>query len=223
MTVYQYALNSPLIFNDPLGDKAAGGVTGQYADFWNTALSYTRSYGASGFSAFGSDLEGFTRGAATMSENGTWGMNGWAQDYASASQAFYDNTGARALTADKDGYISTGFYYRDGQGKAVTKNGVSGEYTTVYIGKQEHSARAAGSFTDELGQVLNLGGIVWGGTELALQTIRQNNGPQAIGRFLGFGTQRTAGALKGTLGYGVIELGSWLYNGKSIEQNIFDK
>lgn len=25
------------------------------------------------------------------------------------------------------------------------------------------------------------------------------------------------------IGYGVIELGSWLYNGKSIEQNIFDK
>ncbi|KIA92750.1 hypothetical protein OC25_15250 [Pedobacter kyungheensis] len=26
-----------------------------------------------------------------------------------------------------------------------------------------------------------------------------------------------------TLGYGALELGSWLYNGKSIEQNIFDK
>jgi hypothetical protein len=138
-----------------------------------------------------------------------------------------------------------------------------------------------------MGQILNLGGVTWGGAELGIQAIRHNNGPQAIGRFMGFGTQRTAQALKGTLGalskagkylgaagqvlntyayiskgldpsqklttgdhagfwtgsavftaaaivggpvtggialgYGIVELGSWLYNGRSIEQNIFDE
>lgn len=40
-----------------------------------------------------------------------------------------------------------------------------------------------------------------GGTEIGLKAIRRNNGPQVIGKYLGFGTQRTAKALKGTLGY----------------------
>lgn len=66
---------------------------------------------------------------------------------------------------------------------------------------------------------------------MGIQAIRQNNGAQAIGRFLGFGTQRTAAALKGTLstvskvggaigafGYELqaVSIGSKLYNGESI-------
>ncbi|PWG77919.1 hypothetical protein [Pararcticibacter amylolyticus] len=135
-----------------------------------------------------------------------------------------------------------------------------------------------------MGQILNLGGVVWGGAELGIQAVRQNNGAQTIGRFLGFGTQRTAAALRGTLGqvsklgkqlgtagmilsaatygsqlltnpqgistathanfwigatlygaaavfggpvvagaaliYGTAQLGSWIYNGKTLEENV---
>lgn len=141
---------------------------------------------------------------------------------------------------------------------------------------------------DEAGQLFNVGAVVYGGAEIGIQLIRKSNGPQIIGRTLGFGTQRTAAALRGTLGivgkvgkylgvagyaiqvatisykvingervstsqvvgfgvstalvgaaamaagtlaapfvagaaliYGAIELGSWLYNGKTLEDNIF--
>ncbi len=35
MTTYQYAMNSPVMFNDPMGDQASGGATG-YDYGWNT-------------------------------------------------------------------------------------------------------------------------------------------------------------------------------------------
>ncbi|MGM9475209.1 DUF6443 domain-containing protein [Pedobacter sp. GSP4] len=176
LTGYQYALNNPVIFNDPLGDKAANTVTGQYADFWNSALSYTKGYGASwnsesGFSAFGSSLEGFTKGAGLMSENGTWGMNGWAQDYESAAQAFYDKTGTLALQPDKYGYIVTGFYFRDGQGKPIIKNGVSGEYSRIFVGKEKNTRRPAGSEKegiDKRGAIDATIGIIGGVAEVIL-------------------------------------------------------
>ena len=44
MTVYQYALNSPLIFNDPLGDKAAGGGASIF-DIINTINADGNRYG----------------------------------------------------------------------------------------------------------------------------------------------------------------------------------
>lgn len=53
---------------------------------------------------------------------------------------------------------------------------------------------------DGMGQILNVGGVVYGGTEMGLLALRQNNGAQLIGRTLGFGTQRTAHALSGTVG-----------------------
>jgi len=37
MTVYQYALNNPIIFNDPLGDKA------DYNEYWNNIISQMQS------------------------------------------------------------------------------------------------------------------------------------------------------------------------------------
>ncbi|HRH01755.1 MAG TPA: hypothetical protein PLN13_01995 [Bacteroidia bacterium] len=53
---------------------------------------------------------------------------------------------------------------------------------------------------DGFGQLMNAGGVVYGGAEMGLQAIRQGNGAQVIGRSLGFGTQQTAQALRGTLG-----------------------
>lgn len=53
---------------------------------------------------------------------------------------------------------------------------------------------------ENFGQVINTGGVVYGSAEIALQTISKNNGAQTIGRSLGFGTQRIAQALRGTLG-----------------------
>ena len=53
---------------------------------------------------------------------------------------------------------------------------------------------------DRFGQGLNAGGVVYGGAEMLLHEARQNNGAQTIGRALGFGAQRTAQALRGTLG-----------------------
>ncbi|MFZ6009402.1 MAG: RHS repeat-associated core domain-containing protein [Bacteroidota bacterium] len=142
---------------------------------------------------------------------------------------------------------------------------------------------------DNFGQLLNVAGVFWGGSELALQTLRQNNAGSWIAKNVGFGfgTQRHAAALKGTFGvtknvaaklgtlgyglsavmyinavmgnkkvstashvnfgvstilygaafftagtvaapfvagaaliYGVGQLGSWLYNGKTLEDNI---
>lgn len=82
----------------------------------------------------------------------------------------------------------------------------------------------AGKILGGVGQVLN--SVVY-----VINTLDQNK-KMTTGDHVGFwvGTAVFAGAatigglIVGaiTLGYGVIEVGSWLYNGKSIEQNIFD-
>jgi RHS repeat-associated protein len=85
--------------------------------------------------------------------------------------------------------------------------------------------------SDGFGQVFNVGGVAWGAAEKGLQSIRQSNGAQVIGRTIGFGTQQTAKALRGTLGavskagkilgavgYGlqVVSIGSKLINGERV-------
>lgn len=56
-----------------------------------------------------------------------------------------------------------------------------------------------GEIGSGVGQLLNAGGVFWGASELGIQAVRRSNGAQKIGRFLGYGTQRTAAALRGTL------------------------
>jgi RHS repeat-associated protein len=62
---------------------------------------------------------------------------------------------------------------------------------------------------DGFGQLANAGGVFYGGAELLLQLTRQNQGAKEIGRAIGFGTQRVAEALKGTLER-VSKVSKWL-------------
>ena len=64
-------------------------------------------------------------------------------------------------------------------------------------------------YLDDFGQIMNTGGVMYGGAEMGLQAIRKINGAKTIGRTLGFGTQQSAKALKGTLGL-VSEVGKKL-------------
>lgn len=108
---------------------------------------------------------------------------------------------------------------------------------TPWMGFDIKQASSAGyqqntyEILDGFGQLFNVGGVVYGGAEKGIQALRETNGATKIGRELGFGTQQTAKALKGTLGaiskfgkglgvvgYGlqVTATGAKLYNGEKV-------
>ena len=110
-------------------------------------------------------------------------------------------------------------------GEQVEKN------ESVFLEVGYRNAQSNGGDADAFGQMMNTGAVVWGGAEMGGQYLRQNNAAQAIGRSLGFGTQQTANALRGTLGvvskvgkslgvagYGlqVASTGYKLYDGQSV-------
>ncbi|KIA92757.1 hypothetical protein OC25_15285 [Pedobacter kyungheensis] len=128
MTVYQYALNNPLIFNDPLGDKA------DYSAYWNNVISqmqsgYSGHYSASsGWSTYGSAEEAFYAGAENMQSNRQWGLySKWATDYVSAAEEYNRRVGdgAHVTTDIKEGFIQTTAWYRDANGNKTTVDGNS--------------------------------------------------------------------------------------------------
>jgi RHS repeat-associated protein len=99
---YQFGLNNPVMFNDPMGDLSQAA--------WNDFLSrlgsgnnlngfgdYGGSYsGNSGFNAFRSEGEAFSAGASYMDKHNAWGTYGFANSFEGAKDSYYAHGGTDA-------------------------------------------------------------------------------------------------------------------------------
>ena len=70
-------------------------------------------------------------------------------------------------------------------------NPTAGMISTGMWGEGSGEVQKAG-----LGILFDFGAALYGAEQLSLQLLRENNGAQVVGRFLGFGTQQTAAALR---------------------------
>jgi RHS repeat-associated protein len=99
---YQFALNNPLLFNDPRGDKE---ITQEDIDaMWNSPNGGQWN-SESGLGLFGSQDEAFMVGSIQMEKNGWWGgANGWAGSFSEALDRYNHGSITAPMVAA---------YYRD--------------------------------------------------------------------------------------------------------------
>ena len=252
MNRYSYVLNNPVNFVDPSGyryiaPKSTGKVSEENAGLSKPSLNPYANIvlyvddiriepGGGGYSMFMNGGGGI--GVATRQNFGVWTGNGPGLkgasitmgamvDFANANRDVVRGISGRGVLVKLE-IVSYGVLINPVSGK-VTHNknfGLVLEWTDMPV------ALSGGSnLADGFGQLINAGGVVYGGAEMGLQAMRNGNAAQVISRATGFGTQQTAQALRGTLGvvskvgkglgvagYGlqVATTGYKLYNGQSV-------
>jgi len=152
---YHYAASNPVMFNDPLGLKSAGPISGPYAEFWNQAFSYTSGYGASwsshdGWTPFSSEQEAFYTGASLIS----WGRyDGWAGNYEEAAARFNANNYNQVEATAPGGFLTVkGEWYRTASGRPITINGKSANLILYDVSGKGRGVTAKSS--DKIGGAL---------------------------------------------------------------------
>ena len=227
-STFQYGSNNPIFYNDPSGalNDWLDDAPAWLATLWNNVLdghdvhfTPTMSFGG-GYGGGENGDGGIVFSASEMSNmhSGTsHGQSGFWFTY-SYTQGPLASTAWREGNNNTEGYSST--------------NEQNLVFQQTFVSDFNSNMQYAGAgFSDDFGQAFNAGSVFYGAAELGLQSIRQNNGPQIIGRFIGIGTKQTAQALKGTLGtiskvgkglgllgYGiqVVSTGSKFVNGEEI-------
>jgi RHS repeat-associated protein len=125
MTVYQYALNSPLIFNDPLGDKAAGYFPNSHrigpgsGNHWSDGMMF-------------SDWDGWGGGSDTYRYLLSQGYTDWGNDMVMFSQ------GEKMTYGEKEGKMG---YWTSG----ITEETGYSTYFNALSGKMEESRNVGGT------------------------------------------------------------------------------
>ncbi len=193
------------VFGAPFGGMVAGGGNAALGSYYNTG------HVDGGAVIQGMVMGGIIAGATQMAREGII--------YGFSSSSLVEASEGRALGAQKalglanfddptstsasDDYLEASIEGPRRRYNLAKKSGVGlgTQKTTVPKPASVSTVGQAGyQLADVFGQVLNVGGVVYGGAEMGIQAVRQGNGAQNIGRAIGFGTQQTAQALRGTLG-----------------------
>ncbi|KKO91325.1 hypothetical protein AAW12_11095 [Sphingobacterium sp. Ag1] len=189
---YHYAYNNPLLFNDPLGLKAApgsgGGITGPYGEFWNYVMSFTAGNGAyitpakNGWDVaeFSSSEAAFYFASSMMTENNSWGSySGWAGSY---------ETAAARYNANNVGQVAEKFYRLNEV--AVDRRGFnSGSWISQAYAQHKSlwssSSKETGSTIDpHADELAKYGQISWGYNFVAGASISTIGGNVEIGTLI---------------------------------------
>ncbi len=186
---------------DPTGmDQDEGGGGGGGNDNWMDADLFQQ---ATGFNPYGwnSKSGGYSsvslKWMGLVYQNGTYYYN---SKQINGAKLFALQSLGKTVYNRNNYYTKTAVY----TGRGFTdENGMKGTEIVrqeMFIHDATNLIVLQAGFGDDYGQMLNAGGVAWGGAEIGIQFIRQGNGAKTIGRALGFGTQHTAEALRGTLG-----------------------
>jgi RHS repeat-associated protein len=193
--------NNPISLVDRLGSETEGGPGDGYKKNKDGSRSKSNSDGTNTY-----DAPGFS--SVTLPANAK--VIGTMQDMDGKIDGAIHNNGVRYQATVGDlarfeinniEYIaqySNGKFinYEDKNGQEYVFIPPSNNFGTENNQKEKESAY---QLYDNLGQIINVGGVIWGGTQKAVQLFQQNNGAQILGKSLGFGTQQTATSLRGTV------------------------
>ncbi|MGE0569471.1 MAG: RHS repeat-associated core domain-containing protein, partial [Bacteroidia bacterium] len=124
-----------------------------------------------------------TESAKFDSEVGMWYWE--VSYYVQETQSLLDNSYENSINF----YDVTERHYQSHTDYSVAKgNGTTFDFSVP-----------ANNFVDDFGQLLNVGSVFWGGAELGVQALRQTNAAKIMGDAMGYGTQKMAQTLRGTL------------------------
>ncbi|MDN3581554.1 DUF6443 domain-containing protein [Mucilaginibacter flavus] len=236
LTPYQYSNNNPVVFNDPMGDLTGGGAS-DYAiprqhssnpvdDFneWMQVTSEAMSVAA--------QLQQQGAGGPTLytdiynqiaSAHGFFGGSGQnSKAYSGLYSVSYQTT---VLIGDPD--ASNGIGYRTSSHTVTIDAHQRGDMYPGLGGNSyanQNSSPPSFNPLDGLSQISNMGTVLFGSSGIGIQAIRQfenGQGPKLLARVLGFGTQRTADALRETVGY-INTIGKYTgYAGQALNTYIY--
>lgn len=186
---YNYALNNPILLNDPLGDEA---TVRQIIDNMldNPAFAYGGSWTpAGGYEAFSNEATEFTQGAMLISQFNLWGSYGFASNYTQAAIGF--NQGQAQKGSNER--VSTNVYFLAGV------RVVLGNSTSYYVAGIQAGWEVSNVMTmNTLSQMLTM--QRWAGTAGDLAQRGGNATVDFLGSSGGDKTNRVVGSAATALG-----------------------
>jgi RHS repeat-associated protein len=110
---YNYSINNPVSFNDPLGLNPVTRIGDDFIIDWDKVGEYGGTWSNDGdggtWSMYGSNIEAFYAGAENMDRFDSWGQNGNPESFGSAAQAFKVETRILPLQG-----VGVKYNYNDG-------------------------------------------------------------------------------------------------------------
>ena len=286
---YTFSFNDPVFWNDPMGlEPGPNASVNEWIDWYlangGGTITPNGNGGWTGQGYSGSE-EAMTAFSLYMDRFNAWGQNG-NPDFASFQSNFNESFGWMIQhTVTVEGHYNNNQWVTTNEADVMAQLRRNGAFWDGGSNGPLNQDNLLGNFQ----LLFDFGAAQYGVGELALQAIRRNNGAQVLGRAMGFGTQQTAKALRGTVGivskagkvlgavgyglqaatigykfingqnistsekvgfgvssalvgagaiaagtvaapfvagaalvYGIAELGSYLFTGKTIEEHIFD-